>query len=166
MKNLIWLPCTLPCILLVSACGDEDNAVDVSQAVSEPATAAISAPVNDTPAAQSANLPWDIPTMPNVRVIHAASKFSKTTARRGGESTTLIASKASSAEIVGFYKQALPGHGFEITNSRNLDETSSTLMAKAEDGRTFQIFASHGGSNALTGESSATLVATKPKLAE
>lgn len=159
MKNLIWFPC----FFLISACGDEESAADDSQTASEPAAVAMPAPVDMTPIAQSAELPWDIPTIPNARVIHGSSKFSQRTARRGGESTALIAVKGSAAEIVGFYEQALPELGFKITHSRNLDEASSRLNAEHADGRQFQVFANRGGSMARDGESSASLVATKPK---
>ena len=162
MKNLVWLLS----LLLISACGDKDSHVDDSQAVSEPVETAMSAPVDAAPVVQNANLPWDIPTMPNVRVVHGASQFSKSTARRGGESTALIATESSAAKIIGFYEQALPELGFKITHSRNLGDSSSRLNAEAEDGRTFQIFANRGGSNAQDGESSASLVATMPKLTE
>ena len=164
MKNLIWLPF----LFLISACGDKESAADDSPTASEPAEVVVSDPVEVevTPVAQNAKLPWEIPTMPNARVIHGSSKFSRTTARRGGESTALIAFKGSAAEIVGFYEQALPELGFKITQSRHLDETSSTLYAEHADGRTFQVFASRGGSKTKDGESSASLIATKPKLTE
>ncbi len=162
MKNLVWLPS----LLLIFACSEKDSTVDDSHTVSEPTEIAMSAPVDAAPVVQNANLPWDIPTMPNARVIHDASHFSPTTERRGGESTALIATDSSAAEIVGFYKQALPELGFKVTHSRNLDDSSSRLNAEAEDGRTFQIFANLGGSNAQDGESSASLVATMPKLTE
>ena len=176
MKNLLLFPC----LFLISACGDDDSATVDSQTASEPAATTISAPaeiasvpaeiasvpVETEPVAQTANLPWDIPTIPNARVIHGSSKFSRTTARRGGESTALIALKGSAAEIVAFYEQALPDLDFKITHSRNLDEKSSTLSAEHADGRQFKVFANRGGSKAKDGESSATLVATKPKLTE
>ncbi|MGJ8655266.1 MAG: hypothetical protein ACSHX6_02360 [Akkermansiaceae bacterium] len=163
MKNLIWLPC----LFLVSACGEEKSATGETLTESEPAVVEVMpAPEEATPVARDAGLPWDIPTIPNARVIHSSSTFSKTTVRRGGESTALIAFKGSAAEIVDFYEQALPELGFEITHSRDLDEKSSRLNATHADGRQFQVFANRGGSKAKDGESSASLVATKAKLEE
>ena len=168
MKNLICFPC----LFLIAACGEKDGAAGESQTpsdpanTSQPAKVATSAPAETTPVARTVNLPWDIPTIPNARVIHGGSKFSRTTARRGGESTALIAFKGSAAEIVAFYEKALPVLGFKITNSHKLDETSSTLNAEHADGRQFRVFANRGGSKTRDGESSAALVATKPKLTD
>lgn len=162
MKNLIWLPS----LFLISACGDEDSAARSSTTTSEPAVVAMSAPVDVPSGGQTANLPWNIPTMPNARVIHEASNFSRTTVRRGGESTALIAFKGTPSDIVVFYMEALAELGFDIPNSPRLDEVSTGLKAVHADGRTFQIFANRGGSKTRDGESSAALVATMPKLTE
>ena len=158
MKNLIWLPC----LFVISACGGGDSTADDTTTATDDASVEAAASEDAATVSQSADLPWDIPTIPNARVIHSASAFSRGSERRGGESTALIAFEGTAGEIVGFYNQALPELGFQITNISDLDETSSTLNAEHADGRTLQIFANRGGSNARDGESSATLVATQP----
>ncbi len=151
--------------LLVSACGDQSSP-DLSEA--DPAEAAAksaaSAPTIAEEAATTNALPWDIPIMPGARYVSGSTEFSRTTEKRGGEAIATIAVDGSVADIITYYEGVLPELGFEITFNRIYDETTGSLHTQNAKGEQFRVAAMRGGSNAREGESTAGLLAIKPKL--
>lgn len=158
MKRLLLIPM---CCLLLVACGDEtastSPALDEQQPPKENA-------VSD--AAVQHELPWGIPIMPGARYISGSLKFSRTTTKRGGEAIATIAVKGSVQDIITFYESALQERGFSITSKKLYDGEVGNLHSENSKGERFNVSASRGGSKAKEGESTAALLAIKPKLTE
>lgn len=152
--------------ILLASCGGDDSATE-----SGGETAAVTTESEATPAAAPAavetakELPWGVPIIPGARYISGSTQFSRTTEKRGGEAGATIAYKGSVADILSYYETALPEAGFNIIHNRLLDEATGSIHGENANGEQFRVIATRGGSNAREGESTAAMLAIKPKLA-
>ena len=116
-------------------------------------------PAAPTPApTPNVKLPFDLPMMPRARYL-SGWDFTKPTKRRGPEAVATIISKGTTQDVVEFYTQVLPKHGFELFN----DESSAQVYGKRENGETCAIYTIRGGSKTGDGECKTSIIATKPK---
>jgi len=151
----------MPFLLLLAACNENADSTAHTQNTEKVVTKeAASAP------AIHHELPWGIPIMPGARYISGSLKFSRTTTKRGGEAIATIAVKGSVEDIILFYENALLEHGFIITSKKIYDGSTGNLHSENSKGQRFNVSASRGGSKAKEGESTAALLAIKPKLTE
>ena len=153
----------LPSLLLLSACGggDNDGGDTAAPSVAPDSTS------STMPAAVTVHkLPWDIPIMPGARYISGSPKFSKPSKRRGGDAIATIAVKGTPKDIVSYYEKTLAERGFTLEVGKYNDDSTATVHGTNAKGEKFAVSAMRGGSNSKPGESSAALVATKPKQSE
>ena len=104
--------------------------------------------------------------MPGARYISGSPKFSKPSKRRGGDAIATIAVKGTPKDIVGYYQNILAERGFTLEIGKYNDDSTATVHGTNAKGEKFAVSAMRGGSNSKPGESSAALVATKPKQSE
>ena len=164
-------------LLLLSACGENQEQTNSESLDKNASNKKVAASSEQKPAQQTATLevpaqpvvhelPWGIPIIPEARYISGSTSFSRSTKKRGGEALATIAVIGGVEKIIAYYEETLPKHGFEITSKRIYDQSSADMHSENKEGKRFQIFAIRGGSKAKEGESTASLIATKPKLTE
>ena len=164
-------------LLLLSACGENQEQTNSESLDKNASNKKVAASSEQKPAQQIATpevpaqqvvheLPWGIPMIPEARYISGSTKFSRSTKKRGGEALATIAVMGGVEKIIAYYDEMLPKHGFEITTKRIYDQSSAIIHSENKEGQRFQIYATRGGSKSKEGESTASLIATKPKLTE
>jgi len=157
----------LPTVMLLAACsGYDGNAQDRSSGSSDDVTVMKDETVTAAPSAAANTLPFDMPIMDGARYISGSPKFSKPSKRRGGEAIATIAVKGTPLDVVEYYTKELSERGFAPTQGANNSESGARVAGINAAGEKFSITVMSGGSKSQAGESTAALIATKPKLNE
>ena len=163
MKSLILLTC----LFLLTACvGEKEKTAQTKPVEAKPAVIEqkVETPVKvvPTPEVSTAKLPFGLPIMPGARYISGSLKFSRPTKKRGGEAIATIAVQGTALDIVKYYEKALMDIGFTPSLWKHNSESVAKVTGESANGEKFLISTSRGGSKAKTGESTASIVATKP----